>query len=171
MPRARFLHSVIFGQKVELFADLDLGARAALLDDVLDLGIWLKKAERASAICSDLDREITEKDRELARAEGIIAGIDADGLEDLRRHESEWNKKQASAILDAADKLTDAKTARHAAKKALDSADGDLVLEKHQAQALLRMEQNRTAQQDVRMRLARVREHASRATQHMAFPD
>ena len=48
LSRGRFLQSVIFGQSVPLFIDLSGPERGALLDEVLDLGIWLKAAELAS---------------------------------------------------------------------------------------------------------------------------
>ena len=42
ISRARFMHSVLFGQMVRLFIDLTVPERGALLDEVLDLGLWLR---------------------------------------------------------------------------------------------------------------------------------
>lgn len=75
MSRKRFLQSVIFGQGVPLFVDLAVPERGALLDEVLDLGIWLKLSEHAGADHARLARSLSDAKETIARLEGKVEGL------------------------------------------------------------------------------------------------
>ena len=99
LSRGRFLQSVIFGQSVPLFIDLSGPERGALLDEVLDLGIWLKAAELASKRHSEQEKAIAAIDTELAFLKGKQAGFEAtDALEVLI---VQWEDQQTRRVEDA----------------------------------------------------------------------
>ena len=76
LSRARFMQSVVYGQFAPLFIDLSGPERGALLDEVLDLGLWLKAAETASKRHTELSREVDEFGKQIAYIEGKIAGAE-----------------------------------------------------------------------------------------------
>ena len=99
LSRGRFLQSVIFGQSVPLFIDLSGPERGALLDEVLDLGIWLKAAELASKRHGEQEKAIVAIDTELAFLKGKQAGFeDTDALEVLI---VQWEDQQTRRVEDA----------------------------------------------------------------------
>ena len=99
LSRGRFLQSVIFGQSVPLFIDLSGPERGALLDEVLDLGIWLKAAELASKRHGEQEKAIAAIDTELAFLKGKQAGFeDTDALEVLI---VQWEDQQTRRVEDA----------------------------------------------------------------------
>lgn len=96
LSRARFLQSVIFGQAVPLFIDLSGPERGALLDEVLDLGIWLKASERASRQHSAHELAITTFDRELAFLKGKQEGFE--NVEAIEARIAQWETQQEARI-------------------------------------------------------------------------
>lgn len=60
LSRDRLLHSVIFGQSVEFFLNLSMAKRGELLDQVLNLDLWLKLADKAAAKAVVLDKRCTK---------------------------------------------------------------------------------------------------------------
>jgi len=77
LSRGRFLQSVIFGQAVPLFIDLSGPERGVLLDEILDLGIWLKAAEHAAKRHSEHEKAIATFDKELAFLKGKQEGFES----------------------------------------------------------------------------------------------
>lgn len=75
MTRKRFLQSIIFGQGVPLFVDLSVPDRGALLDEVLDLGIWLKLSEHAGGDHALQTRLLNDAKTTIARLDGKIEGL------------------------------------------------------------------------------------------------
>jgi DNA repair exonuclease SbcCD ATPase subunit len=94
LSRERFRHSVLFGQNMPLFPDLPLNERAALMDEVLDLSIWLKASDHAARQAITLQIAIDREKLALARAEGELAGLgSADALE---KNAAAWEANQAA---------------------------------------------------------------------------
>lgn len=92
LSRLRFLQSVIFGQAVPLFIDLPGPSRGALLDEVLDLGLWLKAADLASKRHTELSRAVDKLNQEIAHATGKLEGLES--LESLQALIDTWQDKQ-----------------------------------------------------------------------------
>ena len=75
LSKARFLHSVLFGQLVRLFVDLSVPERGGLLDEVLDLGFWIRAATTAAEECGALTSKISATEKDLAYQQGKLAGL------------------------------------------------------------------------------------------------
>lgn len=73
--RLRFLQSVIYGQMVPLFVDLSVPERGALLDEVLDIGIWMEASILAGKAHAQATNDRNEADRILAYEQGRLAGL------------------------------------------------------------------------------------------------
>jgi DNA repair exonuclease SbcCD ATPase subunit len=110
LTKARFLNSVIFGQGVPLFIDLPVPARGDLLDDVLDLELWMQAAElagtryRSAASSLAVVREAIQ--RSLGQQEGL------GDFERFRELEAEW-QAQKTARFEALMTRFEATEARH----------------------------------------------------------
>ncbi len=96
LSRGRFLQSVIFGQAVPLFIDLSGPERGALLDEVLDLSIWLKAAEHASKRHSAHEQTITAIDKDLAFLKGKQEGFES--TDAIEASIAQWEEQQGSRI-------------------------------------------------------------------------
>jgi DNA repair exonuclease SbcCD ATPase subunit len=82
LSRVRFMHSVLFGQMVRLFVDLTVPERGALLDEVLDLGLWLRASAQAGTEAITATNEIARLERDLAHKHGCLEGLpDATSLQ------------------------------------------------------------------------------------------
>lgn len=113
MSATSFLYTVSVAQEMPMFLDLKADAKAACFSDVLGLDVWLSYAERAGKMASEQDRKVRSAESLLARAEGGLAGLVADGLKsssaewgtarerDLDRMESEYDRALKS--VDAAE--------------------------------------------------------------------
>jgi len=89
----RFLQSVIFGQMVPLFLDLSIPQRGELLDEVMDLGLWLRASERASKQVVTFKAEAQKQANDVRALKGEMAGLE--DIDALRRQVDEWeNLKQ-----------------------------------------------------------------------------
>jgi len=88
LSRTQFLNSVLFGQAAPLFIDLPIPTRGELLDDILDLELWMRAAEVASKQLVSVTKGLTEIRTNIARIEGQIAGIE--DLSILQQNNKEW---------------------------------------------------------------------------------
>ena len=88
--------SVIFGQAVDLFYDLSVPARGELLDDVLNIGLWLRLSEDAGKREREKQKEVDEAARQVARAQGVVDSL-ADESE-IEKAISEWEDKRQERI-------------------------------------------------------------------------
>jgi DNA repair exonuclease SbcCD ATPase subunit len=112
LSRSRFLNSVVFGQATPLFIDLPVPARGDLLDEVLDLELWMRAASNAGEQHRVMLNRLIEARRALARTTGQI-----EGLGDLNRfavQQAHWEQQRQVMINDAIDALEQAEQA-HAA--------------------------------------------------------
>lgn len=99
LSRKRFLQGVIFGQGVPLFIDLSVPERGALLDEVLDLGIWLKLSDAAGRKFALLNGELSKAKEAIARLQGRLEGMPDAG--EIERELQAWNAAQDRRIDDA----------------------------------------------------------------------
>lgn len=106
LSRQRFLHSVIFGQGVPFFVDLPVAERSLLLDEVLDLQVWLKASEQASKAASTLRLSIAAEVKAAAYQEGKLAGLPS--IEGLKTNALTWEIAQAGLLEDAIVKVEEA---------------------------------------------------------------
>ena len=143
MDRERFLHSVIFGQGVDLLVDLPVANRGVLLDRVLDLGVWLRAAHVAHGHAEALERSMTSLLQRRAHAEGILAGLgDPTGLEnDSRRWDAECDEELDRAIAAVADAEDDLAQCENDLDRARAARSGDLLTERDETDAQLKQKQ------------------------------
>jgi DNA repair exonuclease SbcCD ATPase subunit len=99
ISRARFMHSVLFGQMVRLFIDLTVPERGALLDEVLDLGLWLRASDTANARHRGLTAELQTIEKALAFSRGKLEGLESE--DSLRAREDAWAAEH-DAVIEAA---------------------------------------------------------------------
>lgn len=127
MSATSFLYTVSVAQETPMFLDLKADAKAACFSDVLGLDVWLSYAERAGKMASEQDRKVRGAESLLARAEGALAGLVADGLKsssaewdaarerDLDRMENEYDRALKS--------VDDAELARTRAERAVEDLE------------------------------------------------
>lgn len=114
LDRTRFLQSVVFGQAVPLFIDLSGPDRGGLLDQVLNLGIWLKAADAAASRSNSLDKRLKATEEEIAFYNGKLAGLA--NLEQVKQELDGWQAKQ-NMLIDQAISQVDAEEQRLAELK------------------------------------------------------
>lgn len=102
MTRARWLNSIVFGQDVPLFIDRSVPERGELLDEILDLQVWMQAADAASKEHAVATKAHTTAQVQVARVEGEIAGMES--IEDLESRVSEWNTEKERRVLEAREK-------------------------------------------------------------------
>jgi len=90
LAKTQFKQAVIFGQGVPLFYDQSSPDRGALLDDILDLDLWLKLAELAGKESRAIETDLTKLRTEKARLEGFLAALDTEAL---RAQAVAWDKQ------------------------------------------------------------------------------
>ena len=73
--KKQFVQSVIWGQGAKTLIDLSIPERAAVLDDVLDLGLWLSLSDAAGKKISVVEREIEAVNKQIAFEDGRLASI------------------------------------------------------------------------------------------------
>jgi DNA repair exonuclease SbcCD ATPase subunit len=78
LTKTRFQQAVLFGQKAPMFLDLPIPQRGELLDDVLNLGLWLKLSEYTSRQIeqSESDRHILKYEQ--SRLDGQLEKLSDD---------------------------------------------------------------------------------------------
>lgn len=104
LSRSRWLNSVVFGQDVPLFVDFPVPQRGELLDEILNLQIWMKAADKASSEQSNLSKEINQLQTEIGRIEGALSSLQ---LEELVSLENNWEDNREKQILKLIDDFTD----------------------------------------------------------------
>ena len=96
LTKKRFLQAIVFGQGVPLFIDLSIPERAALLDETLDLGIWLRLSAAAKQEHVKADVEVRKAREVLARLNGRLESLnDSARLEQLSQS---WESAQQNKI-------------------------------------------------------------------------
>lgn len=96
LSRARFEASVIFGQAQPLFSDRSIPERGELLDEVLGLGIWQNAADAASQKSIELEKAISEEQKELRYIEGQLTALPSKDQIEFRINE--WEKSRDAAV-------------------------------------------------------------------------
>ena len=89
LSRSRFLNSVVFGQAQPLFVDLPIPARGDLLDEVLDLELWMRAADRTQFFVKAEDGKLAKLRLELARQQGRLESVP--DIAELARQGREWD--------------------------------------------------------------------------------
>lgn len=124
LSRGRFLHSVLYGQLVRSFIDLSVAERGGLLDEVLNLGLWLRASEAASAQHSALIAQITAVEAKIAYAKGRLDSLLEDS--DLAAQAQTWADAQEARIACAIDEAELAEKELALTEQALRSAQAAL---------------------------------------------
>lgn len=106
LSRDRFLQSVVFGQGVPLFLDMNANARGELLDGILDLSLWMTLSEDAGRQATLLGRLVSEQEQKLAFERGRLAG--AADEEVLQRLSNGWQQKHDAELEDLIVQVADA---------------------------------------------------------------
>lgn len=75
LSKSRFLNSVIFGQGIPLFPDLTIAERGELLDEVLDLNLWMKCSEAANFEQNAADSLINDRQKNQAFLTGQLSSL------------------------------------------------------------------------------------------------
>lgn len=119
--RKQWLHSVLYGQGMPLFIDLPIPERGELLDEVLDLEIWMKAAKKAgdrhAAITADLNRLRIE----VGRTEGALSSLeDVVALEGLSK---EWRRTHRAKLQEVKRQLAESTQAEKALREKLSAPD------------------------------------------------
>ena len=100
LSRVRFLNSVVFGQAAPLFIDLPIPQRGELLDELLDLQLYLRAADRAGKRAASAQAELGKLRVEIGRTEGAISALeDADQLqEQINAWDSAYRERQENLL-------------------------------------------------------------------------
>lgn len=107
LTRERRLASVLFGQARPLFMDMSAPERGDLLDQVLDLGYWMRAADLATQRHNKAGVELQGKQRDLSHLAGALEELpDEAELEslaeehDARREEELFELRESRRVLD-----------------------------------------------------------------------
>jgi DNA repair exonuclease SbcCD ATPase subunit len=103
LTKAQFCHSVIFAQGARLFYDLDQNARGALLDDMLNLDVWLTASDHAGDAAKACKNDVIALEREQAFIEGKLSALPEEGwlLEQARLLKAQRDAASAAALAEA----------------------------------------------------------------------
>lgn len=104
LSKARFLHSVLFGQAVPFFIDLPIPARGEVIDEIMDSGFWLEASDKARKNATDQERAIATLDREIAGLDGEMRVAEENAT--VTDAETQWEdkrKQRMEEIFDLAD--------------------------------------------------------------------
>lgn len=107
LNRARFLHSVMFGQGVPLFLDLSMAERGALFDEILDLEIWTLAAQQASLRSAEQAKAAAGLERDEAAQIGRAEAYETASAESAKQA-GDWEAKREAdleALLNEAEEL------------------------------------------------------------------
>lgn len=100
MSRQRILNSVLYGQGTKLFIDLSIPERGAILDEMLDLQVWLSASDRAGNARKKAETDLNYLRVDIGRVEGALSALES--LDDIVRSESQWDAdrdEQVNALL------------------------------------------------------------------------
>lgn len=95
ITKQQFLNSVIFGQSVPLFIDLSVPARGDLLDELLQLELWMEASDKASAVANARNLDLSKVKLSISKIEGQISSLKEI---DLDEEENNWDTKHESEI-------------------------------------------------------------------------
>jgi len=96
LSRSRFLHSIIFGQGMQLFPDLSIPERGALLDEVLTLNIWQKAVDAAGLKTTTFEKSLAKMKSDLSYTNGQLAGLPSE--ETILEEISKWENEKQSQL-------------------------------------------------------------------------
>lgn len=68
-------YTCLFGQSNPMFLDIKKEEQAALFNEVLDLDVWLRVAEKAAKTANAADKEVVEYQKTLQEAKGKLTGF------------------------------------------------------------------------------------------------
>jgi DNA repair exonuclease SbcCD ATPase subunit len=106
LTKARFAQAVLFGQGAKMFLDLTVPERGALLEEVLDLALWERLAERAAKEAKRHQLEKTDAQRDIAFVSGKLEGLVE--VEVLQEQEARWREGLDAEILRLCDDVENA---------------------------------------------------------------
>lgn len=99
LTKMRFRHAVIFGQNVAFFAQLSIADRSALMEEVCDLSLWQRAADKAEAEAKACKAEVDDHEREILRFETRLESLPK--LKALRLEQSEWHENHSIRLEEA----------------------------------------------------------------------
>jgi DNA repair exonuclease SbcCD ATPase subunit len=108
LSRARFLNSVLFGQAIPLFIDLPQPARGDLLDEVLQLELWMQAADKAAARFRERDKALRDLQSVIANLQGQIQGLP--DIAALTTNERQWEGQRRTRVRELTTQLKAAKS-------------------------------------------------------------
>lgn len=97
LSRDCLLQSVIFGQTTKLFYDLSVAERGNLLDEVMNLNLWLEASDKTSNLVVDTNKTITDAKRELAFKQGQLSTLITQEQTTIVLH-NKWNNDRQAEI-------------------------------------------------------------------------
>jgi hypothetical protein len=92
----RFIQSKVFGQRANLFVDLSIPDRGDLLDDVCDLGFWLRAADNAKKHYDNKEKELEPVAKELTYTKGLLDSLRL--ADDITEREALWDSERLQRI-------------------------------------------------------------------------
>jgi DNA repair exonuclease SbcCD ATPase subunit len=117
LTKARFLNSVIFGQAVPLFIDLPVPARGDLLDEVLDLEMWMQAADLATQRHKAATQSLTVVREAIQRTLGQQEGLG--DFERFRELEEAWQAQKTARFEELMERFEEMETQHAALAQAL----------------------------------------------------
>ena len=94
LSKEKFLNSVVFGQGLPLFPDRSISERGELLDDILNLSLWMKCAELASSYQTITEGDLRSNNLRLKYLEGKSDALPDE--ESLITRELTWESELAA---------------------------------------------------------------------------
>lgn len=120
LTRSAFLQSVVFGQDVPLFYDLSIPKRGVLLDEVLNLSLWLRASKSASEAVRSYAAELNKLAEQVAYLNGKIAVLENDKV--VREAEANWADTHKQAMQSALQRIAQIEDAIKSAASAFTAA-------------------------------------------------
>lgn len=122
LPFELFCHTVVLGQGMPLFLDLEPRQKMELLSAALDLDRWDRYAAMASEVASGFQREIDTLSGQLSVLRGHQEMAES-SLTNLKRSSERWEKEAESWFEDAEKRLKQCEKELSPAQKKRDEAD------------------------------------------------
>lgn len=107
LNRARFVQSVIFGQAAPLFMDLPIPERGELLDQVMDLSMWMRMSGFAGDRSAEMLRAISELEKTHAGEVGRLTALN-EQQQTMMEDEARWHYAHQQTLSAAQDAYTKA---------------------------------------------------------------
>ena len=163
LTRRQYLNSVLYGQGMPLFIDLSIPERGDLLDEVLDLEIWMKAAKVASDRHASVTADSNRLRIEIGRTEGALSSLP--DVEELRTRSAEWEDGRSQRRSSA----TFAEAAAMAAAKTVERLLGELPAVGNSDALRRRLDQQLTAESELRSKIAVKRSEIERIEEDLVF--